>query len=484
MVHQRDVLRKIWNKDYHILAHDVGTGKTKVMCDLIRFCISKPDSVPTSKNILIICPKSVMQNWKNELEKHTRIGRHAIVINGTPTLKTKQLGTIDKQIFIINYDALGSVMKVLDKMNFEMIVFDELHLLKSHKSDRSKYCQKLSGNANRRFGLTGTMILNNLMDVFAQALVIDHGLTFGTNFFEFRARYFTDKNKHWAGKPNYFPKWEVKHGAEALVQKKLETLVDRRTKDECLDLPDVVFERRYCDLMPEQHKRYEEIRKELITIIHDQGVSVAKTALTRDLRLNQVTSGHLTMDNGEVYSFDDNAKLSLLKSILFDELSDRKVIIWAVFRQDISDIKKLIDQVNEKIIALNNQKHDLETGHVRPLIEYACIFGDTSQEDRQNEIDKFQNQPGCRIFIGNPASAGTGITLTASDVAVFYSYNYNLGNYLQALGRNHRKGSEIHKSITYIHLVAKGTIDEAIVEGLERKEDLADRVMNNIRRID
>jgi len=404
-----------------------------------------------------------MQNWKNELEKHTRIGRHAIVISGTPALKAKQLGTIDKQIFIINYDALGSVMKILEKMNFEMIVFDELHLLKSHKSDRSKYCQRLSKNAKRRFGLTGTMILNNLMDVFAQALVIDHGVTFGINFFEFRARYFTDKNKHWAGKPNYFPKWEVKPGAEALVQKKLETLVDRRTKDECLDLPEVVFERRYCELMPEQAKRYEEIRKELITIIHDQGVSVAKTALTRDLRLNQVTSGHLTMDNGEVYSFEDNAKLSLLKSILFDELSDRKVIIWAVFRQDIENIRRLV------------QSLDLAS---------ACIFGDTSQEDRQNEIDNFQNQAECKIFIGNPASAGTGITLTASDVAIFYSYNYNLGNYLQALGRNHRKGSEIHKSITYIHLVAKGTIDEAIVEGLERKEDLADRVMNNIRRID
>lgn len=404
-----------------------------------------------------------MQNWKNELEKHTRIGRHAIVISGTPTLKTKQLGTIDKQIFIINYDALGSVMKVLDKMNFEMIVFDELHLLKSHKSDRSKYCQRLSKNAKRRFGLTGTMILNNLMDVFAQALVIDHGLTFGTNFFEFRARYFTDKNKHWAGKPNYFPKWEVKPGAEALVQKKLETLVDRRTKDECLDLPEVVFERRYCDLMPEQHKRYEEIRKELITIIHDQGVSVAKTALTRDLRLNQVTSGHLTMDNGEVYSFDDNAKLTTLAALLREELSDRKIIIWAVFRADIEKIQTCCAGMN---------------------LQYACIFGDTSQEDRQNEIDRFQKDDECRIFIGNPASAGTGITLTASDVAVFYSYNYNLGNYLQALGRNHRKGSEIHKSITYIHLVAKGTIDEAIVEGLERKEDLADRVMNNIRRID
>lgn len=462
MTHQREVLRKIWNKDYHILAHDVGTGKTKVMCDLIRYRLSVVNSVNTS-GVLIVCPKSVMQNWKNELEKHTRIGRHAIVISGTPTLKTKQLGTIDKQIFIINYDALGSVMKVLDKMNFEMIVFDELHLLKSHKSDRSKYCQRLSKNAKRRFGLTGTMILNNLMDVFAQALVIDQGATFGINFFEFRARYFTDKNKHWAGKPNYFPKWEVKPGAEALVQKKLETLVDRRTKDECLDLPDVVFERRYCELMPEQHKRYEEIRKELITIIHDQGVSVAKTALTRDLRLNQVTSGHLTMDNGEVYSFDDNAKLTTLAALLREELSDRKIIIWAVFRADIENIQTCCAEMN---------------------LQYACIFGDTSQEDRQNEIDRFQQDDNCRIFIGNPASAGTGITLTVSDVAVFYSYNYNLGNYLQALGRNHRKGSEIHKSITYIHLVAKGTIDEAIVEGLERKEDLADRVMNNIRRID
>lgn len=455
LAHQREVLNKIHKKDCFILAHDVGTGKTKIMCDLINF---------NSKNhneykILIVCPASVMYNWQIELEKHAGIGNLAEVIYGTAAKRKKLIN--NKPISIINYDGLGTVKDEILKTNYDMVIFDELHLLKSPKSIRSKLCQQIAANSKKRFGLTGTMILNNMMDVFAQFLAIDLGDTFGTNFFEFRARYFQDKNRMWAGKANYFPKWEPKASSESAIRELIFKITDRRTKSDCLDLPDTVIENRYCELSPEQHKRYEDIRKELITIIDNQGVSVAKTALTRDLRLNQVTSGHLTMDDGKIYQFPESAKLNMLKELLAGELEGHKVIIWAVFRWDIASIRAVVDGLD---------------------LTSVCIYGDTPNDERQTLIDKFQNDPATTVFIGNPASAGTGITLTASDVAVFYSYNYNLGNYLQAMGRNHRKGSEIHDKITYIHLIAKGTVDEAIVAGLERKEDLADRVLNHLRK--
>lgn len=463
LAHQREVLNKIWNKDHYILAHDVGTGKTKIICDLIKFNNEWFKNITVSQNhdeykILIVCPASVMYNWQIELEKHAGIGNMAEVIYGTAGKRKKLINS--KMISIINYDGLGTVKDEILKTNYDMVIFDELHLLKSPKSIRSKLCQQIAANSKKRFGLTGTMILNNMMDVFAQFLAIDLGETFGTNFFEFRARFFEDKNRFWAGKSNYFPKWEPKKSAESAIREMIFKITDRRLKSDCLDLPDVIVENRYCELSAEQHKRYEDIRKELITIFEQGGVSVAKTALTRDLRLNQVTSGHLTMDSGEIYQFEDNSKMKLLGDLLTSELEGKKIIIWAVFRADIAEIQKVCYALQLKQVT---------------------VFGDTPNDERQILIDQFQNDPETRIFIGNPASAGTGITLTASDVAVFYSYNYNLGNYLQAMGRNHRKGSEIHDKITYLHLIAKGTVDEAIVAGLERKEDLADRVLNHIR---
>ncbi len=458
LAHQLEVLRKIWNKDYHVLAHDVGTGKTKVMCDMIAWHTAEK-GLP----VLILCPLSVVYNWKNELEKHARIGETSSVIVGTPKKKQELLDQVisgRKRIAITNYDAIRS-MPDLMKMKWSIVVFDELHLLKSPKSDRSKFCVQISKNSFKRFGLTGTMILNSLLDVYNQMLVIDQGLSFGDNFFEFRARYFEDKNKHWAGKPNYFPKWELKKNSEEKMKEKMKELVDVRRKEDCLDLPDVVFETRVCELGTEQRKRYEDIKKELITIISEQGVSVARTALTRDLRLNQVTSGHLTLDDGKVYSFEPSVKLELLRDEIESLIEQgKKIIVWAVFRHDIEMIGKML------------QHHK---------VDHVVVYGDTGREERQTAIDRFQNSAECKVFLGNPASAGTGITLTASDVAIFYSYNYNLGNYLQALGRNHRKGSEIHKSITYIHLVARDTIDEVIVSSLERKEDLAERVINSMK---
>lgn len=95
----------------------------------------------------------------------------------------------------------------------------------------------------------------------------------------------------------------------------------------------------------------------------------------------------------------------------------------------------------------------------------------------QTAVDDFQQDPSVRVMIANPAAGGTGVTLTAASVAVYYNRSFNLEHHLQSQARNHRGGSDIHEKITYYDLVSAGTIDEVILEALERKENLAENIL-------
>ena len=133
-----------------------------------------------------------------------------------------------------------------------------------------------------------------------------------------------------------------------------------------------------------------------------------------------------------------------------------KLVVFARFIPEIDAITKM----------LNKRK-----------IKYALIRGDV--KDRAGEVDKFQNDKETKIFIGQLQTTGMGLTLTASDTAVFYSLSYNFADYEQAKARIHRIGQK--NTCTYIHLIAKNTIDEKVMEALSKKKNIADLVVDNWR---
>jgi SNF2 family DNA or RNA helicase len=114
-------------------------------------------------------------------------------------------------------------------------------------------------------------------------------------------------------------------------------------------------------------------------------------------------------------------------------------------------------------------------------IEYVELTGDTREEDRGRNVDTFQNSPTCRVLLGNPQSGGIGVNLTASDISIYYSRNFSLEAELQSQARNHRGGSEIHKKITRIDLVTPGTIDELVMQSLEAKEEIGEKLITQIK---
>ena len=171
------------------------------------------------------------------------------------------------------------------------------------------------------------------------------------------------------------------------------------------------------------------------------------------MRLHQITCGHFTADDGSTQLVKNNRVTELMDVL---EEIEGKAIIWANYQHDITNIIKAVVE-----------KYDEDS-----IVDY---YGLTPQEDRQNNIQRFQNDPKCRFLIGTPQTGGYGITLTAANTVVYYSNGYDLEKRLQSEDRAHRIGQK--KSVTYVDLITENTVDEKIVKALRKKINIASEVL-------
>jgi len=182
-------------------------------------------------------------------------------------------------------------------------------------------------------------------------------------------------------------------------------------------------------------------------------ITTTVTVLTQLMRLHQITCGHFTADDGSTQTVESN-RLKELMNIL--EETEGKAIIWANYQKDVANIISSIKK---------------EYGE-NSIVDY---YGLTPQEDRQDNIRKFQNDPECRFIVGTPQTGGYGITLTQANTVIYYSNGYDLEKRLQSEDRAHRIGQK--KSVTYIDLIAEDTVDEKIVKALRDKINIASEVL-------
>ena len=198
-------------------------------------------------------------------------------------------------------------------------------------------------------------------------------------------------------------------------------------------------------------------------MVHDSFIAInggevtAANVLTRLLRLSQLTGGFLRSDDSERPVPVSNAKLSALSDIV-DGMAEegKKLVIIARFLPEIDAIRKLLEQ---------------------KTIHYSVVSGEI--KDRDEQVRLFQTDPDTTVFIGQIATAGLGITLTAADTMVFYSLDYSMSNFEQTKARIHRVGQR--NPCTYIYLVAAGTVDEKVLKALRDKADLARILIDDYR---
>lgn len=444
--HQEDTFELIKDLPYYALFWEMGTGKTKMAIDWLRYKCYQENRV---MNTLIICPNIATDNWMNELSIHSFSKNNSQILRGSGLKRATMLASSKHQINIINFEGVLTIAKDLFKHQFDVIIVDESQRIKNYQAKSTKIIIMLKSRF--RLILSGTPILNSPMDIFSQYLFLDKGKSFGINFYSFRNQYFEDKNAGFKAKKVYFPKYEVREDMIEVIRDKMHTIADVRKKNECLDLPDKVYITYKLEMDAETRKMYFEMEKELITFFENnpEQAMVASNAAVKYIRLEQISSGFISLDEShKEIRLKTNHKLAAVKEMLEDITKEHKVIIWAVHRNNLKMLQEELKQYNP-----------------------AALYGGI--DDKLAERNKFDNDATCRVMIANPQTAKTAINMVVADYALYYSQNFSAENRWQSEDRCHRSGSEIHDKITYIDFVYNNSIDEIIIAALKNKEDMA-----------
>lgn len=456
MPHQQEVYDFLKDKKTGAMFLDPGLGKTFVAIKLMQNL--------DYKKIVIFGPSAVQKNWENEIERFWPTCKLPIHVSyGGDSKRKKKLEEFvktDQGILIVNYEIMTSSLKELvHEFRAEQTILDESHLVKSHKSKRSKEILKLRKDADSCFLLTGTPVLQTVTDLFMQFYIMDLGKTFGTNFYVFQRKYMIDKNAMWAGSHNYFPNWQVNEKMMPELENKIKESAIYMEKEKVLDLPPLIKKNYYVSLNPEQKRIYKDLSKKLIAeITEDKDLSV-ENALTKVLRLNQICAGHLSEDNIILKSFKDCEKNKLVLEIVDKVVeSGEKIILWTVFKQDVVVLTELLSKYRNNL---------------------CYITGLQNTKQKAVNMSMFENDMEIKICIANMTAGGTGINLIAAKHSILFSRNYKLGDHLQSEARNHRKGSERHSTIIQHNLIVKDSVEEEIVKALEGKKKIGKDLFSN-----
>ena len=458
--HQITALEKSWQKDEYGYFMEMGTGKSKVLVDNMAMLYDKGKI----NAALIIAPKGVYRNWlsqeiPNHLPSHVD---HKTVLWTALTSKTKDKEyrqlfetDYDLHILLMNVEALSTKKGVEFAGKFlrchkTLMAVDESTTIKNPTAKRTKAILALSKEAKYRRILTGSPVTKSPLDLYSQCAFLNEFLLGFSSFYTFRNRYAQMIERNFGGR-----RVQIVASYRRLdeLAETLKKFSYRILKEDCLDLPPKVYMRREIDLSDEQKKAYSTMKSAALAHLNGK-IATAPHVLTQLMRLHQITCGHFTADDGTIQEFKNNRMSELLN--LLDEI-EGKVIIWANY---VYDIKQIVNTISD------------EYGE-DSIVQY---YGAIESKKRQTNIEKFQDPKSkVRFFVGNPQTGGYGITLTAASNVIYYSNGYDLEKRLQSEDRAHRIGQD--KSVTYIDLIARDTVDEKIVKALRKKINIASAVM-------
>ena len=429
------------------LLMEMGTGKTLTSIGIVGQ-LWKERRIA---RLLIVAPLSILGVWRDEFDKFAGYDYCLSVLEGTAARKAdtiRHMAGKSLQVLVINYESAWRMEKELAEWRPDMIVCDEGHKIKTHNIAASKAMHRLAAKAKYRLLLTGTVITNKPIDVFSQYKFCDPAI-YGNSFYQFRNRYFD-----MVGFGGYTP--VMKRSMEGEFTERLHSIAFRATKAECLDLPEFTDIVQRIDLEPQAMRVYRQLVRDSYAELVEGSVTVTNV-LSQLLRLSQLTGGYVGNDDAGGVTQVSTAKLDALADLVDGAVADgRKIVVIARFVPEIHAIGKMLE---------------------KKKIRYAQISGEI--RDRDEQIAAFQNDPDVPVFIGQIATAGLGITLTAASLMVFYSLDYSMGNYEQTRARIHRVGQK--HPCTYIHLVAKGTVDEKVLKALQDKANLAKALVDDYR---
>lgn len=428
-----------------MLAMDMGTGKSRTAIGLLEEW--------DCNVVVILCPKSVLRVWPGQFEQHAERKWHVAVADPKLTVQKRAAKLAEEYayhsqhgpvVLVVNYEASWrpAMSQWLKRLKIDCLVMDESHRIKSAGGKASLHTAMLRKRATHALALTGTPMPHSPLDLYAQFRSLDPGI-FGTSANRFKHRY--------AIMGGFEDRQVVGWQNEEEMADKFGSISYVCRKDEVLDLPPYQHIERFTELEPKTTKLYKRLERDLVADI-EEGTVTAANALTRLLRLQQCTSGFTKTDeevevqiSGEKWS----EKQELFRDVLEDIDLSEPVVVFCRFQHDIRACREVCEKMGRRVGELSGRVHDL-TDH--------ATMRDTDD-----------------ALIVQIQAGGVGIDLTRARYAIYYSLGFSLGDYEQSLARVHRPGQTL--PTYYVHLLAKGTVDEKVYTALRERKQVVDAVV-------
>lgn len=391
--------------------NEQGTGKTGSVIWAADYLMK----LGVIKRVLVICPLSIMDSaWRNDLFKFAM--HRSVDIAYGQSEKRKKIIKSDAEFVIINYDGIPIAKDEIAAANFDLIVIDEANAYKNTTTVRWKTLYRLLKPHTWLWMLTGTPAAQSPLDAYGLGKLVNP-LGVPKIFAAYRDMVMYQISKF---------RWVPKDNATQTVYNALQPAI-RFTKNECLDLPDIVYATRDIELTAQQKKYYETLRKQMVVTAAGEEITAVNAAVGLN-KLLQISCGAAYTDSGETVIFDIKNRYSVLQEVI-DE-SNHKVIVFVPF-------KHTIEVLEEKL-----------TGDG---ISVGVISGEVTAANRTKLFHDFQNTANIRVLIVQPQAAAHGVTLTAADTIVWWGPTPSHEIYAQANARAHRAGQT--NKVTVVRLV-------------------------------
>lgn len=419
--HQKTAVEKLLGNDKFILADDMGVGKTTSAT--IAAIESK------AKKILVVCPATLKLNWKREIENYSD--------DKISIVKSKNWDS--GKFIIINYDILknfhsldkkDNVTTILDE-NFDLVIVDEAHYISNTKAQRTKLINDIVKKVGKVWLLTGTPMTSRPMNYYNILRLVESRVA--KNWISYVKRYCEGYQINKGGRKIW-----LTHGASNLdeLRDRTKQKVLRRLKEEILDLPDKIITPIFLELNSKEYKK----------------------------------------EVGEYLNWANENKNESLTIQLNKLMKVRQIIA----KEKLNNTFELIDQCLEQ-----DKKVIVFTNFTEPLMEIwskykkiaVPLYGRMNQEQRQESVDSFQNDPKTKIFVSNIKAGGVGITLTAGEVVIFNDLSFVPSDMAQAEDRAFRIGQK--KNVSCLYPIFDNTLERIIYNIVQKKKRIIDTVMGD-----
>lgn len=432
--HQRDTSAFCTLHRRAFVFNEPGTGKTASIAWATDYLLKKG----YIKRVLIICPLSIMASaWQGDLFR-VLMHRKVDIAYGSRDRRVRVIQG-DAEYVVINFDGVQTVLDELKAGGFDMVVIDEANAVKTATTRRWKAINSLVNPDTWLWMATGTPAAQSPTDAYGLAKMMNPK-SVPAYFYSFRDTVMTKVTQF---------KWAPKKNAAETVNRVLQPAI-RFTKDECLDLPELLYTSREVPLTAQQKKYYELLKDQFLMSAAGHTVT-AVNAATNLNKMLQVSSGAVYADNGTVIEFDISDRYKVLLEAI--EESTHKVLVFVPFRH-------AIDVLREKL---------LKDGY-----SVEVVHGGVAMNQRTKVFADFQTTPDPRVLLIQPAAASHGVTLHAANTVVWWGPVTSNEIYHQANARVHRAGQ---KNSCLVVRLSGSRVEKKLYDALDKKTEDMDSLL-------